>query len=300
MQRRGIELGKCTGATARQLLKRLGIELLQERRNGLVDVIDRGKLLMAKSHQNPALDHLHCGLNLAFVLRMVRTRGQERGAVVACKVVHRLIGPGLIAICIGNQRFGVVGHDELGHAADEPQGLGSGTQPIGHGLAGCGAGIGVTRCAQGGHEDVGTAGVCQLDSWSGVVDEQFLTGAVDLAHGALEGLGVAPVVLAKLRVAVDGLARMLSAMFFPQQHQRHAFASQLLVHAAIVRLHETTDSSGGSQQAIVQCRVVQTLNLHPVQTDRCGQRDVLGDHAFRDVQGGGASLMGEPSFKFET
>lgn len=32
----GIELRGCTGATARQLLKRLGIELLQERRNGIL------------------------------------------------------------------------------------------------------------------------------------------------------------------------------------------------------------------------------------------------------------------------
>ena len=107
-------------------------------------------------------------------------------------------------------------------------------------------------------------------------------------------------VLAELRVAVNGLARMLGAMFLPQQHQRHAFASQLLVNAAIVGLHETADSPGGAQHSVVQCRVVQALDLNPVQTGRCGQRHILGDHAFGDAQGGGASLMGEPGFKFET
>jgi len=50
----------------------------------------------------------------------------------------------------------------------------------------------------------------------------------------------------------------------------------------------------------VQRRVIECLDLVPVQTCRCGQRDVLGDNAFGDVQGGGASLMGEVGFKFET
>ena len=85
---------------------------------------------------------------------------------------------------------------------------------------------------------------------------------------------------------VGGLARMLGAMFLPKQHPRHAFASQLLVNAAIVRLHETADSPGGAQQAIVQCCLVQRLDLIPVQTCLTGQCDVLGDHAFRDAPSG--------------
>jgi len=53
---------------------------------------------------------------------------------------------------------------------------------------------------------MGATAVKQFYRGPGVVDKQFLTGAVDLAHGALDGFGVAAVVLAELRVAVGGLA----------------------------------------------------------------------------------------------
>ena len=95
------------------------------------------------------------------------------------------------------------------------------------------------------------------------------------------------------------LPGVLGRMLLPQQHQGHAFAAQLLVSAAKVRLHETADSPGGAQQAIVKSCVVQRLDLIPVQTGLTGQRDVLGDDAFGDVQGG-ASLVGKLGFKFET
>jgi len=142
----GVKLRKRTGAAAGQLLKCLGIELFQERCDGLVDVIDRGKPLVAQAHQYPALHHLHGRFHLAFVLRVVRARWQYRRSIVPGKVVHRLIGPGFVPVRIGNQCFGVVGHDELGHATKETQRLGGGAQPVGHGLKGCGAGEGIARC----------------------------------------------------------------------------------------------------------------------------------------------------------
>ena len=58
-QGRGINLGKDTGAAARQLLKRLVVELHQQRCNGHIDLIDGLEFLMAQAHQYPALDHLH-------------------------------------------------------------------------------------------------------------------------------------------------------------------------------------------------------------------------------------------------
>ena len=94
---------------------------------------------------------------------------------------------------------------------------------------------------------MGATAVRQFHRGACVVNEQLLAGAVDLAHGALEGLGVTAVVLAELRISVGGLTRMLGAMFLPQQHQRHALATQLLVDAAVVGLHETADSLGGAQ-----------------------------------------------------
>ena len=97
-----------------------------------------------------------------------------------------------------------------------------------------------------------------------------------------------------------GLARVLGAVFLPQQHQRHAFASQLLVHAAVFGLHKAAGSLGCAQQSAGQSGVVQQLNVIPVQPCRCDQREVLADDALGDVQRGGGVLVGEPGFKLET
>ena len=210
LQGRCVEFGERTGAAAGQLLKRLGVELLQQRADGLVDVIDGGKLLVAQAHQDPALHHLHGRLDLALVLRVVRARRQHRGAVVAGKVLHGVVRPGLVAVGVGDQRAGIVRHDQQRHAADETQRLRRGSQPVGRGLARRGVGEGVARRAQGADEDVGAAAVRQGDRGAGVVDEQFLAGAVDLAHRALEAFGEAAVVLAELGVAVGGLPWVLA------------------------------------------------------------------------------------------
>jgi hypothetical protein len=55
-------------------------------------------------------------------------------------------------------------------------------EPVGHGLARRGAGEGVARCTECGHEDVGTAAIGELNRGTGVVDKDRLAGAVDLAH----------------------------------------------------------------------------------------------------------------------
>lgn len=277
-----------------------GIELLQQGCDGLVDLIHRGELLMAQAHQNPALHHLHGGFDLALVLRVIRACRQDGGAVVPGKVQHGLVGAGFVAVGVGNQGPGVVGHDELGHATEEAQGQGRGTQPFGHGLARCGAGIGVARGSQGGDEDMGATAVNQLQRGPGVVDEQLLPGAVDLAHGALEALGIAPVVLAELGVAMGGLAGVLGAVLLPQQHQRHALAAQLLVDAAVVGLHKAAGSLGCAQQAVMQGGVIKGLDLWPIQAGGTGQGEVLGDDAFGNIQGSAGLLVGEPGFKFET
>jgi len=97
---------------------------------------------------------------------------------------------------------------------------------------------GVARRAQRSHEDVGAAAVRKTHHGADVVDEELLAGAVHLAHGALEALGKTTVILAVLRVAVGRLTGVLQAVLLPQQHQRHAFAPQFLVHAGVVGLHK--------------------------------------------------------------
>lgn len=57
-QRRGIQLGKGTGAAARQLLEGTLIEPLQERLNRLVHLAYARKALVAQAGHDPALDDL--------------------------------------------------------------------------------------------------------------------------------------------------------------------------------------------------------------------------------------------------
>lgn len=103
----GRQVVQTHGAAAGQLLKRLGIELFQERCDGLVDVIDRGKPLVAQAHQNPALHHLHGGLDLAFVLRVVGPCGAgTRCRSGAQSRAPSVVGSWFIPISISSRLWG--------------------------------------------------------------------------------------------------------------------------------------------------------------------------------------------------
>jgi hypothetical protein len=59
---------------------------------------------------------------------------------------------------------------------------------------------------------VGTAAVDQFDGGPGEIDEQLLAGTVDLAHGALELPGKAPVILAELGIGVGVAIRWCDSL----------------------------------------------------------------------------------------
>lgn len=54
LQRRRVQLGKRIRAAAGQLLERLGIELRQQRLDGVVDVVHALEAVVTNPHQNPA------------------------------------------------------------------------------------------------------------------------------------------------------------------------------------------------------------------------------------------------------
>jgi len=138
---------------------------------------------------------------------------------------------------------------------------------------------------------VGSAAVAQTDRGAGIVDEQLLAGAVDLAHRAPELFGKAPVILAELRIAVGMDIGIVGPVLFPQQHQRHAFAAQFLVQAAVVRLNVIARFLRGTQQAPLQRGFVGVLYCRPVQACGGGQANVLGDDTLRNAQRGGDLLV---------
>jgi len=73
----------------------------------------------------------------------------------------RVVGSGFVPFGVGDQRPGAVGHDDLGHAANEGQRLSTHAQPVGLGFAQRGAGKRIARCAPRGHEDVGPVAIEQ-------------------------------------------------------------------------------------------------------------------------------------------
>ena len=100
-----------------------------------------------------------------------------------------------------------------------------------------------------------------------------------LPHRALERFGEAAVVLAELRVAPGPLAGMFGLVFLPQQHQRDAFAAQLLVDAPKVGHGEVGLTFRTAKQATLQCRLIHLADGRPVQARRRGQANVLGNDA---------------------
>ena len=283
-QGRRVDFREGAGAAAWQLLERLVVEPREQRRHGLIDLVHAGELLMAQARHDPALDDLHRRFGLGLVLRMVGPGRQDRGAIVAREVEHRVVAAWLVAVGVGDHRLRIVRHDELRYAAIEAQRARRRFKPVGHGLAWRRAGVGVAGGAQGGHEDVGAAAVGERDGGAGVIDEQLLAGAVDLAHRALELPGEAAVIFAELRVAVGLAIGIVGAVLLPQEHQRHALAAQFLVQVAVVGLDVLSRTFWRNKQAPLQRRLINALDRRPIQARRCGQAKVLGHGSLRHPQ----------------
>jgi len=75
----------------------------------------------------------------------------------------------------------------------------------------------------------------------------ILAGAMNLTHRALEPFGELPVFLAILRVAIGMAVGVIGLVFLPQQHERHALATQFVVDASVVGLHLRARSLGCDQ-----------------------------------------------------
>ena len=105
-------------------------------------------------------------------------------------------------------------------------------QPVRLRLPRRGARIGIVGCAQYSDEDVCLTDLTRelIDDrygGAGIVDEQFLAGTVNLAHGAFERGCVVVMQLAELGIAVGGNTSIGFDILFPQQLQGDAFLVKL-------------------------------------------------------------------------
>ena len=243
---------------------------------------------VAQARQYPSLDQEHRGLDLGLVARMPRACGEQRAAVVLGKFLVGSIGFGVVAVWILDQRAGLVGHNQARRATEEFERAHLGADPVSRGLARSGAGVGVVRCAERGHEDLGRgdrAGgrVNQRHGVAAVVHEELLAGDVDLAHRALQALRERAVLDAKARVLVR--QRVVAGVLLPQQLQRDAGALELLVNERevgdelVARSRHRRAEQPGLEFVVVEC-----LGHAPVDAGRAGQRHVLARRALGDLQ----------------
>ena len=234
---------------------------------------------------------------------MSRARSQHSAAVVTSEFLVGTVRFGVVAVGRLDERAGLVGHDQTGHAADEFQRLHLRADPVGGGLPRRGAGVGVVRCAQRGHEDLGLGDLAggRVDDGhgvAGVVDEQLLAGDVDLAHRALLATGELGVLDAKARVLVG--QRVARGVLLPQQHQGDAGPLELLMHDAEVR--GLLVAAAWQRRAIqpgLQFFITEGLDDLPVHAGHPGQRDVLAHHALGDLQRAADLVVAQPGLQVQ-
>ncbi|MNL43957.1 hypothetical protein D3C87_1664960 [compost metagenome] len=119
--------------------------------------------------------------------------------------------------------------------------------PVRERLGPGGLGVGVAARAHDRHEHLRLAhlaglGVGDGNGGAAVIDEETLTGLVDLAHGDAQGLGVATVTFAELAVLVAG--GVISLVLLPEQSKGHALPLEFLVDLGPVGLRDGTRAGG--------------------------------------------------------
>ena len=111
--------------------------------------------LVAQAAENPALHDQHAGLHLRLVAWFARPCRQDGGAVMRR---HLGIGPvdrRLVEAGFDHGRLGIVGHDQLRHAADRLESPRVGADPVRQPLRPGRLGIGEVGRAEHGDEDPG-------------------------------------------------------------------------------------------------------------------------------------------------
>jgi hypothetical protein len=274
--------------------------LSEQRLDGCVSLSHGVEDPVSQRRQDPAPHHLDRALHRRLVLRVVGARWQHRGAIVTREVQHRGIGLGLVAVGLGDESARVVGHDQVRHRAHEGDRAHHALDPVVELLRRGGAGEGVAGSAHGRDEDLSATALAQPQRRAGVVHEQLLASTPVLAHRALEPSAEYLVMLAELGVAPGAATGVGLGVFLPQQHQRHALALQVLVHASPVGLDEARGQARGGQQGLLQARLIPVAHLVPVQTGGAGQRQVLLHHALGDTQGGCDLVVGQTGFPLQS
>jgi hypothetical protein len=141
-QRRSVALFEGTAPAAGQLLEGPPVQVDDQLGDGTVQFGQTEEPAVAQACEDPSLHEEHRTLDLRLVAWMRRTCCEYSAAIVLGEF---LIGPvrfGVVAIGMLDQRAGLIGDDQAGHATDEFERTHLSADPVGGRLALSRAGIG--------------------------------------------------------------------------------------------------------------------------------------------------------------
>jgi hypothetical protein len=113
LQNRSVESLEPFAAVARQFLEGAAIEVFEQFGDGDIDLVQAEETPVAQAGQNPAFDDLDAHFNLGLVLRLSRSRRENYRPVMGCEIQRGPVGPRLVAVRLEDQRFGIVGYDQI-------------------------------------------------------------------------------------------------------------------------------------------------------------------------------------------
>ena len=245
---------------------------------------------MPKSAEDVALGKAHARLDLGLVARLARAGRQDADAVMRRHHAVAAVDLGIVERRLVDPGLQIIGHDQPGHAAQEPEQADMGPDPIGQRLGPGRLGIGVIRGPEHGDEDLGFAhhtrlGIDDPDLLARVIDEHLVAGGVVLAHHRRQAPLELPEQVAEPRVAVA--IRMPVPVFLPQHHQIDAGPLQFARQGRPIRLRPPAESRphpGAGEQPLLQHVVRQLGRQRPRQPGRRRPLEIVLNRAARHPQ----------------
>jgi hypothetical protein len=161
------------------------------RNNSPITVLSSSQTVEAtvtQSAEQPSLNDQHRDLDLRLITRPVWSGRQDRGIVMGR---HLGVGPidlRLVKAGLDDSDFGVVRHQQFGHATDRCEGSGMRTDPVAQRLGPARLGIGEIGSAHDGDKNLRRADLAgePIDDHrhgvAGVIHKQFVAAEVGLSH----------------------------------------------------------------------------------------------------------------------
>jgi len=196
---------------------------------------------------------------------------------VLAELLEGVLEARLVATGPGDATLELIADDDLGDTTEEGEGALVAADPVVDLLRARGLGVGVVGRTQHGHEELDLdelagGGIDECGFLAGVVDEQLLAGAMDLAHGEAPVREPPAVDLAILRVAVA--VRVLLEVLEVEQLERDTGLATFAVDVRAIRPRPRGARGERNERARVEPRlqrlVGQRLDGRPVQPGLLG------------------------------